>query len=94
MADFVKNDADGYIYVIADGALQIVDGWPPEQSQVLVRFPLDDDPKRLFVDGARLLVLSSPVRFLGSTFPALPAHGLASVRNPPVALMPLSDGGS
>jgi uncharacterized secreted protein with C-terminal beta-propeller domain len=58
-ADFIKNDEDGNIYVIADSALQIVAGWPPEQAQILSRVALEDEPKRLFVDGDRLLVFSS-----------------------------------
>jgi uncharacterized secreted protein with C-terminal beta-propeller domain len=58
-ADFVKNDEDGNIYLVADGALQIVAGWPAEQAALLSRTDLEDQPKRLFVDGDRLLVFSS-----------------------------------
>jgi hypothetical protein len=58
-ADFVKNDADGYIYVIADGALQIVDGWPAAETQIIARVELEDTPKRMFVGDGWLLVYSS-----------------------------------
>jgi uncharacterized secreted protein with C-terminal beta-propeller domain len=58
-ADFVKNDEDGNIYLIADGALQIVDGWPADQARLLSRTALEDEPKRLFLDGDRLLLFSS-----------------------------------
>ena len=61
-ADFVKNDADGYIYVIADGALQIIDGWPAADSQIIARVELDETPKRLFVGDDWLLVYSSVAR--------------------------------
>ena len=36
-ADFIKNDADGMIYVLADGALQILDAWPPESMKLVAR---------------------------------------------------------
>lgn len=58
-ADFIKNDADGMIYLVSDGALQIIDGWPPEQSQVIARMPLEDEPRRIFVEGDRILLYSS-----------------------------------
>ena len=58
-ADFVKNDADGYIYVLADGALQIIDGWPAAETQIIARVELEQTPKRLFVGDGWLLVYSS-----------------------------------
>lgn len=58
--DFVKND-DGYIYVLADGAFQIIDAWPAAQAHVISRTALPFAPKRMFVAGDRaLLVLSKP----------------------------------
>lgn len=57
-ADFVKND-DGYIYVLAGGALQIVDAWPAAESRVLSRTPLPHEPKRMFVTKDRALVFMS-----------------------------------
>lgn len=58
-ADYIKNDDDGMIYLLDDGDLLIIDGWPPEQSQIIARVPLDNEPKRLFVEGDRLVVYSS-----------------------------------
>ncbi len=58
--DFVKND-DGYIYVLADDAFQIIDAWPAAQAHVISRTALALTPKRMFVAGDRaLLVLSKP----------------------------------
>ncbi len=66
-ADFVKNDADGYVYVIADGALQIIDGWPPGESAVIARVELEAAPKRMFVNGDWLLVYTSVPRTSAET---------------------------
>lgn len=57
-ADFVKND-DRYIYAIAKGALQIVEAWPAASARVVASIPLEARPKRLFLDGDRLLVFTS-----------------------------------
>lgn len=57
-ADFVKND-DGYIYVLADGALQIVEAWPAADARVVSRTELQHAPKRMFVAGDRALVFMS-----------------------------------
>jgi uncharacterized secreted protein with C-terminal beta-propeller domain len=61
-ADFIKNDQDGTIYVIANGALVTIDGWPAAESRVLQRLPLAATPKKLLVQGNRLLVYSSIAR--------------------------------
>jgi len=60
-ADFVKNDGS-YIYIVADGAFQILDAWPPEEAQRIASLPIEGLPKRLFVSGDRALVYSSPER--------------------------------
>ena len=57
-ADFVKNDGE-YIYILADGAFQILDAWPPEQAHRIAEVPIEGLPKRLFVSGDRALVYTS-----------------------------------
>lgn len=57
-ADFVKNDAR-YLYVLADGKLQIVDAWPAAQSHVVSRTSIEGTPKKLFVHQGRAIVYSS-----------------------------------
>jgi hypothetical protein len=57
-ADFVKND-DGHIYVLADGALQIVEAWPAADARVVSRTELQHAPQRMFVAGDRALVFMS-----------------------------------
>lgn len=47
-ADFIKNDAE-YIYVLAQGQLNILDAWPAEQTQRIAAVPIEGEPKRLFV---------------------------------------------
>jgi hypothetical protein len=54
-ADFVKND-DKYLYVVANGALRILQAWPPESAATVARIPLEGQPRKLFVEGDRALV--------------------------------------
>ncbi len=61
-ADFIKNDADGFIYVLADNALQIIDGWPAAESQLISRTELPDTPRKLFVLEDTVLIYSSVAR--------------------------------
>ena len=61
-ADFVKNDADGYLYVVAGNAVQIIDGWPAAETNTIASIALEETPRRLFVSGNRLLVYSSVAR--------------------------------
>ncbi|HOU91118.1 MAG TPA: beta-propeller domain-containing protein, partial [Polyangiaceae bacterium] len=42
-ADFVKNDAE-HLYVLADGALQILRAWPAEETTVVARVALEGTP--------------------------------------------------
>jgi uncharacterized secreted protein with C-terminal beta-propeller domain len=65
-ADFIKND-DRYIYVIAKGALQILEAWPASSTHVIARVALEDEPKRLLVQGDRLLVVSSVAKTQADT---------------------------
>lgn len=57
--DMVKTDGT-HIYAIVDGALQILESWPPEDTEVLGRVDFDANvtPFSLFLDGDRAVVLS------------------------------------
>ncbi|MFH2009040.1 MAG: beta-propeller domain-containing protein [bacterium] len=57
-ADFIKNDGS-HIYILADGRLQIVDAWPPEEARVISSVNIEGEPKKLFVTSDRALVYSS-----------------------------------
>lgn len=57
-ADFLKNDGEN-IYILADGKLQIVDAWPPEQAHLVSATAIEGTPKKLFVHKSRALVYSS-----------------------------------
>ncbi|MFM2420651.1 MAG: hypothetical protein RL385_5374, partial [Pseudomonadota bacterium] len=54
-ADFVKNDA-GYVYVLGQQGLHIIDAWPAEDTRELNYLPLIDTPTRLFLSGDKLVV--------------------------------------
>jgi hypothetical protein len=57
-ADFIKNDGQ-YIYILADGALQIIDSWPPETAERMASYPVEGLARKLFIWGDRALVYSS-----------------------------------
>lgn len=57
-ADFLKNDGS-YIYILADGAFQIVDAWPAAEARVVSRTPIEGVPKKLFVYDSKAFVYSS-----------------------------------
>ncbi|MDJ0762574.1 MAG: beta-propeller domain-containing protein [Myxococcota bacterium] len=57
-ADFVKNDL-GYIYILADGRFQIIDAWPADQAQTISSYPIQGDPKKMFVSQNRAFIYSS-----------------------------------
>ena len=57
-ADFIKNDS-GYIYILADNKLQILDAWPPSESTRISTFPIEGTAKKLFVHNNHALVYSS-----------------------------------
>jgi len=63
-ADLVKNQ-DGYLYIVNDGKLRIIDAWPPEQAHVVSETPIEGDVRKLFLHGGRALVYSS----LGAALP-------------------------
>jgi len=60
-ADFVKNDAK-YVYAAMNGALRIVDAWPPAQAHEVSRTPIEGTVKKLFVHADRALVYVSVPR--------------------------------
>jgi hypothetical protein len=57
-ADFVKNDGK-FIYVANNGALRILRSWPAASTAAIAEVPLDGTPKKLFLDGDRVLVYES-----------------------------------
>lgn len=57
-ADFIKNDG-GYIYILADGELQIIDAWPAPDAHTLAAVEIEGTPKKLFVHEDRAVVYSS-----------------------------------
>jgi hypothetical protein len=54
-ADWVKNDG-GTIYVLNDSQLLVFDAWPVEEMTELARVELRSEPRRMFLDGERLVV--------------------------------------
>ncbi|MDF2698019.1 MAG: putative lipoprotein, partial [Labilithrix sp.] len=54
-ADFVKND-NKYLYVVANGALRILQAWPANDAHEVGRVTLEGEPRKLFVEGDRALV--------------------------------------
>jgi Beta propeller domain len=58
-ADFVKNDGK-FIYLLANGAFRIIEAWPPESAREVASVPIEGEVKKLFVEGDRALVYSSP----------------------------------
>lgn len=57
-ADFVKNDRS-HIFVLADGAFQIVDAWPAKDAHVVTKYPIGGEPKKMFVHNKRAFIYSS-----------------------------------
>ncbi len=52
-ADFVKNDGK-YIYLLADGALLIIDAYPAEPARIVSTTPISGAPAEIFLKGDRL----------------------------------------
>jgi uncharacterized secreted protein with C-terminal beta-propeller domain len=57
-ADFLKNDG-GFIYILADGALQILDAWPASEAHRISYTPIPGTPTRLFVHQDKAVVYAS-----------------------------------
>jgi uncharacterized secreted protein with C-terminal beta-propeller domain len=64
-ADFVKNDANDIFVLAADG-LHIINAWPAAQTHQLATIKLTGDPRRLFLDGNRLVVYTRLTNVDGS----------------------------
>ena len=54
--DFIKNDGR-YIYVITGQTLAIVDAYPAASASVVSRTVIGDNPRDIFIDGNRLVLL-------------------------------------
>jgi uncharacterized secreted protein with C-terminal beta-propeller domain len=54
-ADFVKNDANT-IFVLGSDGLHIIDAWPAAETRQLATVKLTGEPRRLFLNGNRLVV--------------------------------------
>lgn len=57
-ADFIKNDG-GYIYMLSDNQLRIIDAWPAEEASVLSTTPIEGRAGKLYVYNNKALVYSS-----------------------------------
>lgn len=57
-ADMLKNDAE-FLYVLGEGKLNIIRAWPAPDAHVVARVPITGEPKKLFVEHGRAVVLSS-----------------------------------
>ncbi|MBM4398202.1 MAG: beta-propeller domain-containing protein [Deltaproteobacteria bacterium] len=57
-ADFIKNDGN-FIYVVADGAFQVIDAWPAAGMHRISAFPIEGTPKRTYVHAGKALVYSA-----------------------------------
>ncbi|QQR91915.1 MAG: beta-propeller domain-containing protein [Myxococcales bacterium] len=58
-ADFIKNDGT-FIYVLAGNILQILQGWPATDFNVVSETTIEAMPQKLFVTDTRAVVLASP----------------------------------
>lgn len=56
-ADFVKNDAK-FIYVLADGKLQIIEAWPAATARKVATVAIEGTPSMMYVEGDRIVVYS------------------------------------
>jgi len=57
-ADFVKNDAE-HVYILSKAGLHVIDAWPAAETKELRRVPIDGVPRRLFLQGDKLVVYSA-----------------------------------
>ncbi len=54
-ADFVKNDAE-HVYVLSSDGLHVIDAWPATETKEIAHVTLPGEPRRMFLDGDRLVV--------------------------------------
>lgn len=58
-ADMVKTDGE-YIYLASDKRVFIVKAWPPGESQLVATLELERGASDLYINGDKLVVISSP----------------------------------
>jgi hypothetical protein len=80
--DFVKTDGE-YVYVAADGRLQILDARPAAETRRVSSTPIEGTPRRLLLHGDRVVVFSS------LSAPPAPVPGPGPL---PMPLLPLGGG--
>jgi len=61
-ADMVKTDGE-YIYLASDSQVFIVKAWPTDDARVVATLDLDRGVSDLFINGDKLVVISSPEYF-------------------------------
>ena len=61
-ADMVKTDGE-FIYLASDSQVFIVKAWPTDDARVVVTLDLDRGVSDLFINGDKLVVISSPEYF-------------------------------
>jgi uncharacterized secreted protein with C-terminal beta-propeller domain len=58
-ADMVKTDGE-YIYLVSGSKVYIIRAWPPGDSEVLATLELEREASALYINGDKLVVISSP----------------------------------
>src|ERR1044071_4728802 len=67
------SKTDGhYLYTISDGYLFILDTSAPDQTHIVSRMPIDGNPWGFFLEGDRLVLVSSTMDLYGSPAPEAP----------------------
>jgi len=61
-ADMVKTDGE-YIYLASDSQVFIVKAWPTDDARVVATLDLDRGVSDLFINGDKLVIISSPEYF-------------------------------
>ncbi len=74
--DLIKS-SDGYIFLIANGRLQVVDAWPADAAHEVAALALPGEPRGLLLWGRKLAVVSTLTEW------AEPAPGGADLGIPP-----------
>ena len=91
-ADFVKNDGQ-YLYVVANGALRIVQAWPANSAAPVSKVAIEGTPKKLFVEGDRALVYVSVAKQAKSGLGSgAPSYGQSSECTYGYECVPAGDG--
>jgi inhibitor of cysteine peptidase len=64
-ADMVKTDGE-YIYLVSGSRVYIVKAYPPGESKVLATLALEREASALYINGYKLVVISSPQYYWGN----------------------------